>query len=124
MLTEKRILIADDNKLNQKILVFVLEKNGAKVSVASNGKEVIELVNNQDFDAILMDLQMPVMDGFEASVQIKHVLMKAVPIIGLTANAFERDNAACLDAGMVMCISKPFEPAELCAIIKNTIENS
>lgn len=123
MLKDRRILIADDNKLNQRILLFVLEKNGAKVSVASNGKEVVDLVMEGDFDAILMDLQMPVMDGFEASAHIKHVLNKTVPIIGLTANTFDRDNPACLNAGMVMCVSKPFEPAELCAIIKDTIEN-
>lgn len=124
MLQEKRILIADDNKLNQRILLFILERNGAKVSVASNGQEVVELIMGNDFDIVLMDLQMPVMDGFEASNQIKHVLNKAVPIIGLTANTLERDNAACLQAGMIMCISKPFEPTELCEIIKTTIENS
>lgn len=116
-------MIADDNRLNQKILVFVLEKNGATVTAASNGREAIELLGMQHFDAVIMDLQMPEMDGLEASARIKHQMKLKVPIIGLTANTLERDNEACLKAGMKTCISKPFEPAELCRIIEEIILN-
>ncbi len=123
MLAGKKILIADDNRLNQKILIFVLEKNGAKVTTASNGLEAIEHIKNDTFDTVLMDLHMPEMGGLEASTYIKEVLKSTTPIIGLTANNLERDNKMCLDAGMDTCVSKPFEPAELCNIIVEIIQN-
>ena len=104
-------------------MIFVLEKNGAKVTVANNGLEAIEHLQREDFDTVLMDLHMPEMDGLEASTYIKNELNSKVPIIGLTANDFERDNKMCLDAGMDTCVSKPFEPAELCSIIAEMIQN-
>lgn len=104
-------------------MIFVLEKNGAKVTTANNGLEAIEHIKNDTFDTVLMDLHMPEMGGLEASTYIKEVLKSATPIIGLTANNLERDNKMCLDAGMDTCVSKPFEPAELCSIIVETIQN-
>ncbi len=123
LLKGKKILIADDNRLNQRILIFVLEKNGAEVTTANNGLEAIEHVKNENFDTVLMDLHMPEMGGLEASTYIKDVLKSKTPIIGLTANNLERDNKMCLDAGMDTCVSKPFEPAELCSIIAEIIQN-
>ena len=123
MLEGRKILVADDNKLNQRILIFVLEKNGARVTTASNGVEAVEHLKNEPFDTILMDLHMPEMDGLEASAYIRRELKSSTPIIGLTANNLERDNKMCLDAGMNMCVSKPFEPAELCSIIADVIQN-
>jgi two-component system sensor histidine kinase/response regulator len=122
LLKGKKILIADDNRLNQRILIFVLEKNGATVVAANNGLEAIEHIKSSSFDTVIMDLQMPEMGGLEASTYIRKTLNSTTPIIGLTANNLERDNKMCLDAGMDICVSKPFEPAELCTIISEIIQ--
>ena len=118
MLDGKTILIADDNKLNQKIVAFALQKSGAIVKTANNGKEAVEFIKNNVCDAILMDLQMPEMDGLEACVHIRKVMKRDLPIIGLTANTMFGEAEKCLEAGMNGCISKPFEVAELCEIIE------
>ena len=123
MLAGRKILIADDNRLNQKILSFVLIKNGATVVTANNGLEAIEIIKAEAFDIVIMDLQMPEMGGLEASNYIKNVLCSPIPIIGLTANTLDRDNIICLEAGMETCISKPFDPVELCKIIEEIIQN-
>ena len=123
MLEGKNILIVDDNKLNQKILVFVLEKNGAIVKTADNGLEAVECVLFQRFDAIVMDIQMPELGGLEASKYIKEEMGLDIPIIGLTANIVEDERATWTAAGMDMCVSKPFEPPVLCEMISQLIEN-
>lgn len=123
MLKGKNILVADDNKLNQKILIFILEKTGAIVKIANNGKEAIEQMTNNPIDAVLMDIQMPEMDGLEATVHIRKVMNSNVPIIGLTANTLEGEKLKCVNAGMNTCVSKPFEPAELCKLILQLTEN-
>ena len=121
MLAGKNILVVDDNKLNQKILIFVLEKNGATVKTADNGLEAIECMLFERFDAIVMDIQMPEMDGLEASLYIKNEMGIQVPIIGLTANNVEDEREKWTAAGMDSCMSKPFEPAELCELIVQII---
>ena len=121
MLAGKNILVVDDNKLNQKILIFVLQKNGATVKTADNGLEAIECMLFERFDAIVMDIQMPEMDGLEASVYIKNEMGIDVPIIGLTANNVEDEREKWMAAGMDSCMSKPFEPAELCELIVQII---
>ena len=113
MLAGKNILVVDDNKLNQKILIFVLQKNGATVKTADNGLEAIECMLFERFDAIVMDIQMPEMDGLEASVYIKNEMGIDVPIIGLTANNVEDDREKWMAAGMDSCMSKPFEPVRI-----------
>lgn len=123
MLEGKNILIVDDNKLNQKILIFVLEKNGAIIKTADNGLEAVECVLFQRFDAIVMDIQMPEMGGLEASKYIKEEMGLDIPIIGLTANNVEDEKETWMAAGMDMCVSKPFEPPVLCEMIAQLIEN-
>lgn len=117
MLEGLKIIIADDNKLNQRIAGFVLEKNKAIIQTANNGKEAIEYLQNQPFDAILMDLQMPEMDGYEATAYIRNKMKNGIPIIGLTANTLFGEEEKCLEVGMNACISKPFDHEELCALI-------
>ncbi|PQJ09405.1 response regulator [Flavipsychrobacter stenotrophus] len=124
MLEGKNILIVDDNKLNQKILGFVLEKNGAVIKVADNGLEAVECVLFQRFDAIVMDIQMPELGGLEASRYIKFEMGLNIPIVGLTANNVEDENATWTAAGMDMCVSKPFDPPVLCELIVQLIENN
>jgi len=108
-----KILLAEDNAVNQKLALRLLEQMGYRADVASNGIEAVESVQRQKYDVILMDVQMPEMDGLEATRQIV-ALQKASPyIIGLTANAMQGDREACLAAGMQDYIAKPIRVDEL-----------
>jgi two-component system sensor histidine kinase/response regulator len=111
-----RILLAEDNLVNQRVAVRLLEKRSHSVAIANNGLEVLERVEIQPFDLILMDVQMPGMDGFEATVAIRRkeaALGGHVPIIAMTAHAMEGDRARCLAAGMDGYVSKPIHPDRL-----------
>lgn len=107
-LQDKTILIADDNDMNRLVAATILENYGAKIVEASNGEEAIEVVGNTSVDLILMDLQMPVLNGFEATKMLR-VLQCTIPIIALTANAIKGETEKCIDAGMNDYISKPFK---------------
>jgi len=103
------ILLAEDNVVNQKLAVRILEKFGHKVTIVSNGKMAVECYDNKHFDLILMDVQMPIMGGFEATQEIRKLeRLKGkgdhLPIIALTAHAMIGDREKCLAAGMV-CIT-------------------
>ena len=106
-----RILLAEDNPVNQKLATIILSKAGYKVTVAANGKQALEIFTNSpnDFDAILMDIQMPEMDGYEATREIRQNGFKNVPIVAMTANAMKGDRELCLEAGMNDYISKPIK---------------
>jgi CheY-like chemotaxis protein len=109
-----RILLAEDNQVNQKLAARILELLGYRADIASNGLETIESVERQQYDVILMDVQMPEMDGLEATRQIVAKWPQKHPrIIGLTANALEGDREQCLAAGMDDYISKPIRVEEL-----------
>jgi len=115
-----RIALAEDNPVNQKLAVHLLRKRGHSVSVAGDGRELLALLANQTFDVVLMDVQMPYMDGYEATRAIR--LQEAggashLPIVAMTAHAMAGDREQCLDAGMDSYIAKPIEPAELLAAI-------
>ena len=111
----KRLLIAEDNEMNQLIAVNILEEAGFAVDVAQNGQEAVDLVKAADpgyYDAILMDIQMPVMDGYEAARQIRKLEdnEKAnIPIVAVTANAFEEDRKTALETGMNGHLAKPYD---------------
>lgn len=112
-----RILLAEDNRVNQGFATEILESLGVSVSVAANGLEAVDKVRSDKFDLILMDCQMPEMDGFEASRTIaslkKEGAIADVPIIALTANAMKGDKERCLDAGMNDYIAKPMRKADI-----------
>jgi CheY-like chemotaxis protein len=109
-----RILLAEDNQVNQKLALRILEQMGYRADIASNGLETIESIERQTYDVILMDVQMPEMDGLEATRQIVARWPQNHPrIIGLTANALEGDREQCLEAGMDDYISKPIHVEEL-----------
>jgi CheY-like chemotaxis protein len=115
-----RILLAEDNAVNQKVALHLLAKFGYRADVAANGLEVLAALRRQSFDVILMDLQMPEMDGLEATQRI----LKEWPerqrrpwIVALTANAMEGDREMCLAAGMDDYVSKPIKPARLAAAL-------
>jgi signal transduction histidine kinase/CheY-like chemotaxis protein/HPt (histidine-containing phosphotransfer) domain-containing protein len=114
-----RILLVEDNSTNQKLALLLLEKLGYRADVAANGLEAIDAVERQDYDVVLMDVQMPEMDGLEATGRIRtHPALLSQPrIVAMTANAMEGDRAACLAAGMDDYVSKPIQPLELAAAL-------
>jgi len=116
-----RVLVAEDNKVNQMLAVSLLKKRRHEVTVVENGRQAVELVARARFDLILMDVQMPEMDGFEATRLIRARETDATertPIIAVTAYVVEGDRERCLDAGMDDYVSKPIDPAELEAAIE------
>lgn len=108
------ILVVDDNNINQYILAELLGQAGMTVEIAGNGEEAVSLVASSDsFDAILMDLQMPVMDGYEATRLIRQMRSaQHIPIIAITAHALAEERARCLASGMIAHVSKPINPDE------------
>ncbi|MET0094248.1 MAG: response regulator, partial [Sedimenticola sp.] len=109
-----RVLVVEDNEINLEVAQELLEQNGIHVSVAVNGREAVEKVHSASFDAVLMDVQMPVMDGYQATTMIRsEPHFKDLPIIAMTASAMPADRGRCLDVGMNDFVSKPFEPRDL-----------
>ena len=110
------VLVAEDNPVNRKVVLRLLERRGHDVVVVGNGREAVEAVQQRRFDLVLMDCQMPVMDGFEATSSIRALegeFGDHVPIVALTANAIEGDRQRCLDAGMDSYLAKPVRALEL-----------
>ena len=119
------ILIAEDNQVNQRVAQRFLERDGHRVVIAENGQKAVDLYLTQTFDLILMDMQMPQMDGLQATAGIRALekeLPKRVPIIALTANAMKGDRERCLSAGMDGYISKPIRLEELRSQIDELIK--
>ena len=116
-----RILLAEDNAVNQKLALRLLEQMGYRADVASNGLEAVESLERQTYDLILMDVQMPEMDGLDATRAIRKLKIKKQPrIVAMTANAMQGDREMCLAAGMDDYISKPIRVAELSQSLINT----
>jgi two-component system, sensor histidine kinase and response regulator len=111
-----RILVAEDNRVNQLLAVRTLEKAGHSVAVANNGEEALAAIGSERFDLVLMDVQMPVMDGFETTARIREREQKTgqhIAIVAMTAHALKEDRERCLAAGMDGYVSKPFRNQEL-----------
>jgi signal transduction histidine kinase/ActR/RegA family two-component response regulator len=115
-----RVLVAEDNIVNQTVILSVLKKAGHAVMLAANGREVLAAVHNNQFDLILMDVQMPQMDGFEASAAIREaekVSGTHVPIVAITAHAMQGDREQCVKAGMDDYLTKPLDLGQLRALL-------
>src|SRR5271157_2085735 len=115
-----RILLAEDNAINQRVARVLLERRGHTVTVAANGREAVQLAGEREFDLILMDVQMPEMDGLEATMALRAREAGAgrrLPIVAMTAHAMKGDAERCLEAGMDAYISKPIKPELLFAAI-------
>jgi CheY-like chemotaxis protein/HPt (histidine-containing phosphotransfer) domain-containing protein len=116
-----RILVVEDNPANQQVALAVLEKFGCRADAVANGKEAVEILRQVPYDLVLMDCQMPEMNGYEASAMIRDsnsgVCHPDVPIVALTAHAMTGDRERCLAAGMNDYIAKPIEPATLRAAL-------
>jgi CheY-like chemotaxis protein len=116
-----RILLAEDNAVNRAVAVRLLEKRGHRVTQARTGKEAVELLSLEAFDLILMDVQMPEMDGYEATAVVREAEKATgahIPIIALTAHAMKGDRERCLEAGMDAYLAKPINQRELLATIE------
>src|SRR5215472_17204502 len=111
-----RVLLAEDNPVNQTLVIRILERLGHKVQVVNNGKEALRQVQAVEFDLILMDVQMPEMDGLEATTAIRQAERgtgKHIPIVAMTAHAMKGDREKCLSAGLDGYLSKPVRIDEL-----------
>jgi CheY-like chemotaxis protein len=117
-----RILLADDNEVNQKVGLWILEQAGYVADIASNGREVIEALRRKKYDVVLMDVQMPEMDGWEATREIhrRWAAAERPRIVALTANATQEDRERCANAGMDDYLSKPLRLAELRAVLEKS----
>ena len=120
----KRFLVVDDNPVNLKVSVKMLEKAGVIVDVAANGKAALEAIAANDYSVVLMDCQMPVMDGFEATREVRRLEEQDgngshLPIIAMTASAMKEHQEMCIAAGMDAYLSKPFRPAVLFDLISS-----
>ncbi|MFN6394418.1 MAG: ATP-binding protein [Aphanizomenon sp.] len=116
-LSPLKILLAEDNLVNQKVAIFTLKKLGYIADIANNGLEVLAMLENQFYDIILMDMQMPEMDGVTATKIIRQSSQNQPYIIALTANALEADHQLCLDAGMNKFITKPIVIEEISRVL-------
>jgi two-component system, sensor histidine kinase and response regulator len=113
-----RVLLVEDNEINQLVAQEILRDAGYIVEVAENGRIAVDMVQQRDWDVVLMDMQMPVMDGLEATQCIRKLANRAsLPIIAMTANAMQRDRERCLAAGMNDFVTKPVDPEELFKVL-------
>lgn len=118
------ILLVEDNPTNQFLIKSLLVKKHCTVSIASNGIDAIRLAERQQFDLILMDVQMPEMNGIETASRIRSLGIRKIPIIGITAHAGEEDKASCIEAGMSQVMSKPIDATILFKVISDLVPQS
>jgi CheY-like chemotaxis protein len=122
-----KVLVVEDHVTNQIVAVKLLEQQGCRVDVASNGREAVEATSHISYDCIFMDCQMPEMDGFAATAAIRQreaATGQQVPIIAMTANAIQGDRERCLEAGMTDYVSKPFTPQQLAGMLQKWTSRS
>ncbi|MFO7901742.1 MAG: response regulator [Pirellulaceae bacterium] len=122
--TRTLLRIAEDSQVNQKLAIGILEKFGHSVTVAGNGKEAIAALSSQKFDVVLMDVEMPDMDGLEATGHIRAKEKQTdehVPIIAMTAHALKGDRQRCLEAGMDGYVSKPVRVQQLLKTMESVL---
>lgn len=123
-LKDAKVLLVEDNEINQKIVILSLNKRVNQIDVAANGKEALEMFGLKQYDLILMDIMMPVMDGITATKKIREIestTNKRVPIIAITANALAGDRDNCMAAGVDDYIAKPFQADVLAKMMKNLL---
>lgn len=121
----KRVLLVEDNQVNQLLAKTILKKANISVDVAINGQEAIHALVREEFDLVLMDIQMPIMDGYEATRCIREILQKPeLPVIAMTANAMQGDKERCLEAGMDDFLTKPINQQQLITTIGHWVSQT
>lgn len=123
-LSKIKVLAVEDNELNKMVLQVVLKKYGCQIIMASNGEEALEILASKEFDIILMDVQMPIMDGIEATKIIREKRNLSIPIIGLSANALREEVNICKGAGMNDYLVKPYTEKQLLDVMLSNIQES
>lgn len=118
-----KILVAEDNEINQKIISHLLKKENIEVDIANDGKEAVELFERKDYDLLLLDLQMPHMDGFQTAKYIRKIMSSNIPIIAMTAGAYANEQIRCFEIGINQYLSKPFTPDDLFLRLKYLLLN-
>ena len=121
-LSQKKILVVEDNEINLEVALYLLKETNAIVESARNGLEAVERVKHETYDAILMDLQMPLMDGYAATRLIRKQFNVNTPIIAMTANVMAQDIEKCLSAGMNFHIGKPFEVEDFYGVLLEALQ--
>ena len=116
--THLRVLLAEDNEINQRITLRLLEKLGVPADAVVNGREAVQALEKRKYDLVLMDCQMPRMDGFEATRRIRESGSPHVPIVAVTANAMSGDRERCIREGMNDYVSKPVELGPLAEVLE------
>ena len=125
LLKNKRFLVAEDNEVNQKVIMHVLKKAGGIVDIANNGLEAINFLKKNDrYDLIIMDLQMPEMDGYNATKYIRTEMKLSIPVIAMTASVLKGEKVKCLEIGMNEYLSKPFDAVFLYKRISELINQN
>ncbi|HZG23156.1 MAG TPA: ATP-binding protein, partial [Chitinophagaceae bacterium] len=119
----KRILIVEDTLLNQKLTSIILQNNGFQIAIAENGRKAVGILREQTFDLILMDIQMPEMDGYEATCFIREQMQIQTPIIAMTAHALSGEKQKCFEQGINDYLAKPFEENELLSKIATLLKD-
>jgi two-component system sensor histidine kinase/response regulator len=119
-----RVLLVEDNEINQEVAIGLLEDAAIQVDLAENGEIAVRMAQENDYDAVLMDMQMPVMDGIAATRAIRSdPRFTSLPIIAMTANAMDADREKCLEAGMNDHIGKPIDPDQLFSVLLRWAES-
>jgi CheY-like chemotaxis protein len=122
-----KILLVEDNLMNQKVVMYNLKKLNCEITPVSNGKEALEIFKNNSYDLILMDIMLPEMNGYEITTEIRKFeklrkIKNPVNIVALTANTYENDKEKCLSVGMNEYLSKPFSAQQLIKTIEKYIQ--
>jgi CheY-like chemotaxis protein len=119
------ILLVEDNALNQRLASVILTKRGHRIEIAENGQQALEFLRDKDYDLVLMDCQMPVMDGYEAARRLRAndppVRNPRIPVIAMTANVKQSDREHCLEAGMDDFVGKPIDRNQLFEVIERVL---
>jgi CheY-like chemotaxis protein len=121
-LTNTRILVAEDNKMNQLLVKTILNKYQVETEMVENGEDVLTMMRQKNFDLVLMDVQMPKVDGISATLSLRNEISTVIPVIAMTAHVLPGEREKCIDAGMNDYLTKPLDEEEVITMLKRYLE--